>query len=152
MTEQEKILNDVTGNDYKFGFQTDIDTDTIPKGLSEEVVRIISAKKEEPEWLTEMRLKAYRHWQTMKMPKWAHLRIPEINYQDIIYYAAPRQSAKYSSMDEVDPELLDTFNKLGIPLEERPWQSTSRFVSGSRWRNKSNWPVWPSMQLWTVSP
>ena len=119
MTEQEKILNEVTGSDYKFGFQTNIDTETIPKGLSEDVIRIISAKKEEPEWLTESRLKAFRHWQTMKMPKWAHLRIPEIDYQDIIYYAAPKQEAKYQSMDEVDPELLDTFNRLGIPLEEQ---------------------------------
>ncbi len=119
MTDQEKILSEVTGSDYKFGFHTDIDTETIPKGLSEEVVRIISAKKEEPEWLTEVRLKAFRHWQKMKMPEWAHLRIPEINYQDIIYYAAPRQGAKYESMDEVDPELIDTFNKLGIPLEEQ---------------------------------
>ena len=119
MTDQEKILNEVTGSDYKFGFQTEIDTETIPKGLNEEVVRIISAKKEEPEWLTESRLKAFRHWQTMKMPEWAHLKIPEINYQDIIYYAAPKQGAKYESMDEVDPELLDTFNRLGIPLEEQ---------------------------------
>ena len=119
MTDQEKILNEVTGSDYKFGFQTDIDTETIPKGLNEEVVRIISAKKEEPEWLTESRLKAFRHWQTMKMPEWAHLKIPEIQYQDIIYYAAPKQGAKYENIDEVDPELLDTFNRLGIPLEEQ---------------------------------
>ena len=119
VTDQEKILNEVTGSDYKFGFQTNIDTETIPKGLNEEVVRIISAKKEEPEWLTESRLKAFRHWQTMKMPEWAHLKIPEINYQDIIYYAAPKQGAKYENMDEVDPELLDTFNRLGIPLEEQ---------------------------------
>ncbi|MEN8157846.1 MAG: Fe-S cluster assembly protein SufB [Bacteroidota bacterium] len=119
MTEQEKILNEVTGNDYKFGFHTDIDTETIPKGLNEKVVRLISAKKEEPEWLLESRLKAFRHWQTMKMPDWAHLRIPEIDYQEIIYYAAPRQEPKYQSMDEVDPELIDTFNKLGIPLEEQ---------------------------------
>jgi Fe-S cluster assembly protein SufB len=119
VTEQEKILNDVTGSDYKFGFQSDIDTDTIPRGLSEEVVRIISDKKQEPEWLTEARLKAFRHWQTMKMPTWAHLKIPEIKYQDIIYYAAPRQKARYENLDEVDPELLDTFNKLGIPLEEQ---------------------------------
>ena len=119
MTDQEKILNEVTGSDYKFGFHTNIDTETIPKGLNEEVIRIISAKKEEPEWLTEFRLKAFRHWQTMKMPGWAHLKVPEIDYQDIIYYAAPKQEAKYKSMDEVDPELLDTFNRLGIPLEEQ---------------------------------
>jgi Fe-S cluster assembly protein SufB len=119
LTEQDKILNEVTGSDYKFGFHTEIDTDSIPKGLSEEVVMLISEKKNEPEWLTERRLKAYRHWLTMKMPNWAHLKIPEIDYQDIIYYAAPRRGAKYQSMDEVDPELLDTFNKLGIPLEEQ---------------------------------
>jgi len=119
VTDQEKILNEVTDSDYKFGFQTNIDTETIPKGLNEEVVRIISAKKEEPKWLTESRLKAFRHWQTMKMPQWAHLRIPEINYQDIIFYAAPKQEAKYENMDEVDPELIDTFNRLGIPLEEQ---------------------------------
>jgi len=119
VTDQDKILSEVTGSEYKFGFYTDIETDTIPKGLSEEVIRIISARKEEPEWMTEFRLKAYRHWQTMKMPGWAHLKIPEIDYQDIIYYAAPRRKAKYSSMDEVDPELIDTFNKLGIPLEEQ---------------------------------
>ncbi len=112
-------MSEVTGSEYKFGFYTDIDTDTIPKGLNEEVIRIISARKEEPEWMTEFRLKAYRHWQTMKMPGWAHLKIPEINYQDIIYYAAPRRKARYSSMDEVDPELIDTFNRLGIPLEEQ---------------------------------
>ena len=112
-------MNEVTGSDYKFGFQTDIETETIPKGLNEAVVRIISAKKEEPEWLTESRLKAFRHWQTLQMPDWAHLRIPEIDYQDIIYYAAPKQKAKYENMDEVDPELIDTFNRLGIPLEEQ---------------------------------
>ena len=112
-------MSEVTGSDYKFGFHTDIDTETIPKGLNEEVVRLISAKKEEPEWMTGFRLKAYRHWLTMKRPGWAHLKIPEINYQDIIYYAAPRRKARYSSLDEVDPELIDTFNRLGIPLEEQ---------------------------------
>ncbi|MCP4314264.1 MAG: Fe-S cluster assembly protein SufB [Bacteroidetes bacterium] len=119
MANQEKILSEVTDSDYKYGFQTDIDTETIPKGLSEDVVRIISSKKEEPEWLLEARLKAFRHWQTLEMPEWAHLLIPKINYQDIIYYAAPKQEAKYESLDEVDPELIDTFNKLGIPLEEQ---------------------------------
>jgi Fe-S cluster assembly protein SufB len=119
LTDQEKILSEVTDSDYKFGFHSDIETETIPKGLSEDVVRLISAKKEEPGWLTEARLKAFRHWQTMLMPKWAHLTIPEINYQDIIYYAAPKREAKYQNMDEVDPELLDTFNRLGIPLEEQ---------------------------------
>ena len=119
MEDQKKILSEVTDSDYKYGFQTDIDTETIPKGLSEDVVRIISSKKQEPEWLLESRLKAFRHWQTLEMPQWAHLMIPKINYQDIIFYAAPKREAKYENLDEVDPELIDTFNKLGIPLEEQ---------------------------------
>ncbi len=115
----EQILTEITQNDYKYGFVTDVQTEVIPKGLSEDVVRLISAKKEEPGWLLEWRLKAYRHWLTMKMPEWAHLKIPNIDYQDIIYYAAPGNKAKYNSIDEVDPELLATFEKLGIPLQER---------------------------------
>lgn len=117
--EQDKILDEVTSSEYKYGFYTDIETDTIPKGLNEDTVRLISEKKGEPEFMLEYRLKAFRHWKTMKMPKWAHLKLPEINYQDIIYYSAPKQSAKYESLDEVDPELLATFDKLGIPLEEQ---------------------------------
>src|SRR5512140_1843170 len=89
--EQDKIISDVTSGEYKYGFYSDIDTEKIPKGLNEDVVRLISFKKKEPEWLLEFRLKAFRHWQTMKMPTWANLKIPEINYQDIIFYAAPRQ-------------------------------------------------------------
>ncbi len=116
---QDRLLNEVTQGDYKFGFFTDIETDALPKGLSEDIIRKISAKKNEPEFMLEFRLKAYRHWKTMKMPQWAHLKIPEIDYQDIIYYAAPRQKAKLSSLDEVDPELISTFEKLGIPLEEQ---------------------------------
>lgn len=119
MEEQDKILAEATEGEYKYGFVTDIETETIPKGLNEEVVRLISAKKGEPEWLTDYRLKAFRHWESLTMPAWAHLDIPEIDYQDIIYYAAPKQDAKLKSMDEVDPELIDTFNKLGIPLEEQ---------------------------------
>ena len=119
MDNQNKLLNEVAERDYRFGFVTDIETDVIPKGLSEEVVRIISAKKEEPEFMLEFRLKAYRKWLTMKMPDWAQLKIPEIDYQEIIYYAAPRQQPKYESLDHVDPELLSTFAKLGIPLEEQ---------------------------------
>lgn len=119
MKEQDKILEEATSGDYKYGFVTDIETETIAKGLSEDVVRLISAKKEEPEWMTEYRLKAYRHWKTLSMPKWAHLDIPEIDFQEIIYYAAPKQKEGPKSMEEVDPELIDTFNKLGIPLEEQ---------------------------------
>ena len=117
--EQDKIINEVTTGEYKYGFYTDIDIDTIPKGLNEDVIKLISAKKQEPKWMLEFRLKAYKTWQSKKMPEWAHLTIPEINYQDIIYYAAPKQKARLNNIDEVDPELLDTFNKLGIPLEEQ---------------------------------
>jgi len=114
----DTIIHEVTQNEYKYGFTTDIETDVIPIGLNEGVVRMISAKKNEPEWMLEFRLKAYRHWLTMKMPQWAHLNIPEIDYQSIAYFAAPRKNAP-QSLDEVDPELLATFNKLGIPLEEQ---------------------------------
>ena len=117
--EQDQILNDVTSNEYKYGFYTDIETDSLPKGLNEKIIQMISARKNEPGWMLEFRLKAFRHWQTMKMPHWAHLTVPEINYQDIIYYSAPKRKAKYESLDEVDPELLATFEKLGIPLEEQ---------------------------------
>ncbi len=119
MEQQDKIWDDLTGSDYKYGFVTDIDTETIPKGLNEDIVRLISQKKGEPDWMTEFRLKAYRHWRTLSMPRWAHLDIPEIDFQDIIYYAAPRTKPKYESLDEVDPELLATFEKLGVPIEER---------------------------------
>lgn len=114
-----KIVNDITGNDYKYGFTTDVDTDIIPVGLNEDVVRLISQKKNEPEWLLDFRLKAYRHWLTMKMPDWAHLTIPPIDYQAISYYAAPKKKDGPKSLDEVDPELLETFDKLGIPLQEQ---------------------------------
>jgi len=117
--DQNTILDEVTGSEYKYGFVTDIDTETIPKGLSEDVIRIISAKKNEPEFMLDFRLNAYHKWLTMKNPEWAHLNIPPIDFQDIIYYAAPRTKPKYDSIDEVDPELIDTFNKLGIPLNEQ---------------------------------
>ena len=117
--DQDKIISEVTSGEYKYGFHSDIETEKIPKGLSEDVVRLISKKKNEPDWLLEFRLKAYRHWVTMKMPSWANLIVPKINYQDIIFYAAPKQQAKYESIDEIDPELKRTFDKLGIPLEEQ---------------------------------
>ncbi|MBR4155239.1 MAG: Fe-S cluster assembly protein SufB [Bacteroidales bacterium] len=115
----ENIIEKVTNKEYEFGFVTDIETDFAPKGLNEDIIRLISTKKEEPEWLLEFRLKAYRHWLTMKQPTWAHLNIPPIDYQDIIYYAAPKKRKELQSLDEVDPELLDTFNKLGISLDEQ---------------------------------
>ncbi|MDX2445522.1 MAG: Fe-S cluster assembly protein SufB, partial [Bacteroidales bacterium] len=117
--DQDKILNDITQSEYKYGFVSDVETEYIEKGLSEDVVRLISSKKNEPEFLLEYRLKAFRHWQKMKMPEWAHLKIPEINYQDIIYYAAPKQRPALDSLDDVDPELRKTFDKLGIPLDEQ---------------------------------
>jgi Fe-S cluster assembly protein SufB len=104
---------------YKYGFVTEIESDTIPRGLSEEVVRVISAKKNEPEFMLQFRLKAYRQWLKMKEPTWPHVNYPPINYQDIIYYSAPKQQAKKSSLEEVDPVLLETFEKLGIPLTEQ---------------------------------
>ncbi len=116
--ESQDALNEVTGGEYKYGFETRIEMDTIPKGLNEDVVRIISKKKNEPAFMLEFRLAAFRKWKEMTMPDWAHLTIPPIDFQDISYYAAPKKSEK-KSMDEVDPELVDTFNKLGIPLEEQ---------------------------------
>jgi len=114
-----QTLEQHTKSDYKYGFTSNIETDKLPKGLSEDVVRAISAKKNEPEWLTEWRLKAYRQFLEMTEPKWPNVDYPPVDLQDIIYYAAPKKKKKLDSLDEVDPELLDTFNKLGIPLEEQ---------------------------------
>ena len=122
----EEILDDITQGDYKYGFVTDVHTETIPKGLNEEVVRLISEKKEEPEWLLEFRLKAYHHWLTLERPDWAHLSIPDIDYQDIIYYAAPRHKAPGDG--KIDPEIEKTFDKLGIPLHERAMLSGNMAV------------------------
>ena len=113
------IIGDVTSSEYKYGFVSDIDSDIIPRGLNEDVIRLISKKKGEPEWLLDFRLKAFRHWETLEMPTWAHLDIPEIDYQAISYYAAPKSKEGPKNLDEVDPALLDTFNRLGIPLEEQ---------------------------------
>ncbi len=117
--ESNKILEEVTGSEYKYGFYTDIEMDQAPPGLTEDTIRFISAKKNEPEFMLEFRLKAFRHWQTLKEPEWAHVKYPRIKYQDLIYYSAPRKKPKYDSIDEVDPELLETFEKLGIPLDEQ---------------------------------
>ncbi|MDL2277872.1 Fe-S cluster assembly protein SufB [Parabacteroides sp. OttesenSCG-928-G07] len=119
MQDSNSIINEVTNSDYKYGFVTDIETEVIHQGLNDDVVRIISAKKNEPEWLLEFRLKAFHYWQTLEMPTWAHLNIPPIDYQAISYYAAPKKKEGPKSLDEVDPELLKTFDKLGIPLHER---------------------------------
>ena len=118
-SDNDSLLRDVTESDYNYGFVTDIDTDIIPVGLSEDVVRLISEKKGEPQWLLDFRLKAYRHWLTMTPPEWGHLNMPEIDFQAISYYAAPVAKEGPKSLDEVDPELLKTFDKLGIPLQEQ---------------------------------
>ena len=113
------IINDAASSDYKYGFVSDVDTDVLPSGLDEGVVREISRRKGEPEWLLDFRLQAFRYWQTLEMPRWAHLDIPEIDFQAISYYAEPRKKEGPKSLDEVDPQMLDTFNRLGIPLEEQ---------------------------------
>jgi len=117
--ENDKIISDVTENEYKYGFVTNIESDSIEKGLNENVIKTISQRKNEPSFMLEWRLKAYEHWKTMKMPTWAHLKIPEINFSEIIFYSTPKQSAKLNSLDEIDPELKATFDKLGIPLDEQ---------------------------------
>jgi Fe-S cluster assembly protein SufB len=119
MTDQDKILEDVTSGEYKWGFVSDLDADTAPKGLNEEIVRFISHKKNEPEWMLNWRLKAFRQWQKMEPPKWPNLRIPEIDFQDIIYYSAPKPKKELKSLDELDPEIKATFDKLGISLNEQ---------------------------------
>ncbi|MBR4962565.1 MAG: Fe-S cluster assembly protein SufB [Muribaculaceae bacterium] len=117
--DKNDILDDVTTSEYKHGFVTEIETDIIPEGLDEDIIRLISQKKGEPEWLLDFRLRAFAYWKTMPMPKWAHLNIPEIDFQAISYYAAPKTKDAPKSLDEVDPEIIKTFDKLGIPLEER---------------------------------
>ncbi|HSG35284.1 MAG TPA: Fe-S cluster assembly protein SufB, partial [Sphingomonadaceae bacterium] len=114
---------------YEWGFSSDIEQEFAPKGLSEETVRFISAKKNEPEWMLEWRLKAYRHWLTMTPPDWAKLQIAPIDYQDAYYYAAPKEKEKLASLDEVDPEILRVYEKLGIPIEE---QKVLAGVEGAR--------------------
>ncbi len=119
MTENEKLLNDVTNSDYKWGFVTEIEQVEFEKGLNEDIIRKLSEIKSEPEWVLEFRLKAFRHWLTLEEPKWPKVKYSQVDFQDIRYYAAPKNKPKLDSLDEVDPELLKTFEKLGIPLEEQ---------------------------------
>ena len=119
MTEEDKILQEVTTTDYKYGFVTDIDSDTIKKGLNEDVIRLISMKKNEPDWLLEWRLDAFRKFQKMTEPEWANVTYDKPDLQSISYYSAPKPKKTLESLDEVDPELLKTFEKLGISLEEQ---------------------------------
>src|SRR6478752_4914098 len=119
MSTSTETIEDLATREYKYGFVTDVESETIPKGLSEDVVRLISQKKQEPEWLLEWRLKAYRLWLTMKEPTWQNVHYAPINYQDIVYYSAPKKKKSLNSLDEVDPEVRATFDKLGIPIEEQ---------------------------------
>ena len=119
MPTSTKTVEELANQDYKYGFVTNVDADEIPKGLNEEVVRLISAKKNEPDWLLEWRLNAFRVWQTMREPTWHNVRYPSIDFQNIIYYSAPKQKPTLESLDDVDPEIKATFDKLGIPLDEQ---------------------------------
>jgi len=119
MSDDQKILDEVTSSEYKWGFVSDIESDNAPKGLTEDTIRFISLKKKEPEWLLEWRLKAFRHWQTMTEPKWPNVNYPKIDFQDIIYYSAPKPRKVLNSLDELDPEIKATFDKLGISFEEQ---------------------------------
>src|SRR6478735_7058373 len=119
MSDDLKTIERTVSSDYKYGFITDIEADEAPKGLSEDTIRFISAKKNEPEWMLEWRLKAFCHWQKMEEPHWANLNYPRIDYQDIIYYSAPKQKINPKNLDEIDPELRRTFEKLGISLDEQ---------------------------------
>lgn len=119
MSKDNQLLEELTSSDYKYGFETLIENDSAPKGINEDIVRFISAKKDEPEWMLEWRLKAYRHWLTLKEPKWPNVKYPKIDFQNIIYYSAPKPKKELQSLDEVDPDLLETFKKLGISLEEQ---------------------------------
>lgn len=119
MASEEELLKEVTRKEYKYGFTTNIESDKAPKGLNEDIIRLISAKKNEPEWLLNFRLESFRVWKEMVEPEWAHVHYKKPNFQDIYYYAAPKPKKKLDSLDEVDPELLETFNKLGISIEEQ---------------------------------
>lgn len=119
MSDEMKVVEDLTQSEYKWGFSTEIESDTIPKGLNEDTIRFISKKKNEPEWMTEWRLKAYNYWLKMEEPTWPKVTYPKVDFQDIVYYSAPKTKPTLNSMDEVDPELVKTFEKLGIPLEEQ---------------------------------
>src|SRR5919197_3634623 len=119
MSTSTETIEQLATREYKYGFYTEVETETVPKGLNEDIVRSISQKKNEPEWLLEWRLKAYRLWLTMKEPTWKNVKYDPINYQDIVYYSAPKKKKALNSLDEVDPEVKRTFDKLGIPLEEQ---------------------------------
>jgi hypothetical protein len=149
MTTATSTIQELATREYKHGFTTDIEVETVPRGLNEDIVRLISAKKQEPAWLLEWRLKAYRHWLTMTEPKWPNVHYPPVDFQDVIYYAAPKAKKQLSSLDEVDPELRRTFEKLGIALDEQKrlaGVAWTRCSTACRWRRRSraSWPSWAS--------
>src|SRR5690554_4999448 len=117
MASEDELIEGVISSEYKYGFVTDIESDKAPKGLNEDIIRLISAKKNEPEWMLEHRLQAFRNWEKMEEPDWAHLKYKKPDFQELHYYSAPKK--KLGSLDEVDPELLKTFEKLGISLDEQ---------------------------------
>src|SRR5262245_61939108 len=120
MSTATETIESLVKQEYKYGFYTDVETESAPPGLSEDIIRLISTKKKEPQWMTDWRLKAFRHWQTMTEPTWPKIHHEKINYQDITYYVAPKTQAEGpKSLEEVDPKLLETYEKLGIPLRER---------------------------------
>ena len=118
MQDNQKIIDSNLEKEYQYGFVTDIESETLPPGLNEKVIKTISLKKKEPKWLLDWRLKAYRHWLKKKEPDWANINYPEIDYQAISYFSAPKKK-KLKSLDEVDPQLLETYDKLGIPIDEQ---------------------------------
>ena len=143
INKNNEFVRQVAEQKYEFGFTTDVHTDIIDVGLNEDVVRLISQKKGEPDWMLDFRLKAYNYWKTLEQPTWGHVNVPEIDYQAISYYADPLAKKKDEGKKEIDPELMKTFDKLGIPLEER------LILSG-----QTAWclPEWPSTPLWTPFP
>jgi Fe-S cluster assembly protein SufB len=150
MSTATNTTEDLVNREYKYGFITDIETDTVPRGLNEDIIRLISAKKNEPSFMLDWRLKAYRHWVKLAKshaePKWANIHYPPIDYQDLIYYSAPKTSAEgLKSLDEVDPKLLETYEKLGIPLSEQKSRSM-RSLTAFLWRRHSrkSWGRWGS--------
>ena len=129
-TENE-LAKDLDNQDYKFGFVTDVETEKVPKGLNEEIIRLISAKKNEPEWLLDYRLKSFSIWQKMTEPNWAHVKYEKPDFQNITYYAAPKQTKKYESWEDVDPEMKETMSKLGISLEEQKRLTFAQAATGA---------------------
>jgi Fe-S cluster assembly protein SufB len=130
MSTSTEIVHELARREYKYGFVTDVEQEIVPRGLNEDVIRLISEKKDEPAWLLDWRLKAYAIWRTMKEPTWANITYGPIDYQNVIYYAAPKRKAGLESLDEVDPEIRRTFDKLGIPLEEQKLLSGVAVAAG----------------------